>query len=370
MAKCFLGYSSSYRHVMERVRNLLDAIGFEVDVFDEPARNPLGTEVERRITGADCVVVLLGPQERPTEHSPGILQPARIPASEAEAAHHLGKEVVLVLHEGIQPPIFFGEEVWPHFDFWDNESFLDQYHNAAKRLLELKEGIDLPATDANYTFKRAEIINIVESREALNIVVNHEAIARQPCGTFDHSIETCDDRTPSAAFGQISALIKQTGGEERQIKILEREVTDFVYRYHVVVEPKVGSRQSISYRRSFKVRNRFPLSRAELQARVEEARGYPYPLDIFGSRFYGDSFDVYSRLYGFKLAIHFPWDVNILSHDVVVTDFAGEKNEKLTQKVRNGIKPWDDDTNGRRVLELFVEFPEVNHRYFLLYEPG
>jgi hypothetical protein len=355
---------------MERVRNLLDAIGFEVDVFDEPARNPVGAEIERRITGADCVVVLLGPHERPNEIPHSVLQSARIPASEAEAAYHLGKEVVLVLHEGIQPPIFFSEEVWPHFDFWDTESFLDQYHHTAKRLLELREVIDLPVTDANYTFRRAEIINIIESSEALNIVVNHEAIARQPCGTFDHSIEICDDYTPSAAFGQISASIKQTGGEERQVKLVVKEATEFVYKYHVVVEPKVGSRQSISYRRSFRVRNRFPLSRAELQGRVEEARDYSYPTEVFGSRFYGDSFDVYSRPYCFKLAIHFPWDVKILSHDVVVTDFAGEKNEKLTQKVRDKIRPWDDDTNGRRVLELSVEFPEVNHRYFLLYEPG
>lgn len=370
MAKCFLGYSGAYGHVMERVRKLLTVIGFDVDVFDEPVSVPVGTEIGRRIQAADCAVVLIGPHVRPTETFSGSLQPAGIPVSEADAAHHLGKDVVLVLHNGIHPPVFFSGEVWPHFDFWDNESFLEQYHNITKRLIELKDGIELPWTDANYTFTRGEIINVIESSETLLIVVNHEAIARQPCGVFDHSIDTCGDLTPAAALGAVSATITQTGGEPRKLSIVAKEATDFIYRYNVVAEPRLGSRQAITYRRSFRVHNRFPLSRRGLQMRVEESQNYTYPAEMFGNRYYGDCFEVFAPMHSLKLAIHFPWETRILSHDVIVTDFAGERNERLTQKVRADAEFRDDDTHGRRVLELRVERPTLNHRYYLLYEPG
>jgi len=370
MAKCFLGYSESYKHVMLRVKNLLEAFSFEVDVFDEPSAQSLETELEQRIQSSDCAVVLIGPHRRPSNDDMGrqvMLAPVAV--AEAQRARSANKAVVIVLHEGVQAPVFFRDEVWPHFDFWDNEKTLDQYHHLAKVLLELKLGLELPETNATHQFQRGEIIHVI-SPPYMDIIKIHEVTARQVCGAFDHVIDTAGDGTPAAALGPITDYkVMQIKGEKKEIKIVVSDINDYLFNYVVTISPKLRERETITYRQSFRVRNRFPLTHSELLERISQIEDYPYP-KIFGERFYGESFEVTDPMFSLKLAFQLPWEVIVLSYEVIVTNLAGEINEKLSKRARKYVSMIDDDKSGMKVIELSLERPEPGHCYYLLYEPG
>jgi len=367
MTKCFLCYSESYKPLMLRMKNLLVGIGFEVDVFDEPAQESTDKITKERISAADCVLVLLGPHAKPdTSTTRTILAPAQRPMAEATLANALEKPVVLILHHEVSPPPFFSDQTWPHFDFWSAENFFDNVHHVVKRLLELKESFELPR-DTNYEIKKVEFINRIESRDSLVSASYNEIIARNPCARFSHSIDTAKDETPEAAIGQVTCNISQTLGEPKTIKIITTKVTDFEYSYVVEVSPKLRRGETIGYRRFNRIRNRFPLTRSELETRIGKP-GFP---EVYGRRFYGDAFDVVADLRSLRFAIHFPWDVNIVSYDVVVLDYeTRDRNEAVTAKARNFLKFRLDEVMGERILELIIDRPNINHSYYLLYEPG
>lgn len=354
---------------MVRVRDLLASIGFSVDVFDEPSQNRADDEAKRRILAADCVVVLLGPHKAPdpSDASESITF-AQFPAAEAHLAQNSSKPICIVLHQGISPPPFLSEQTWPHFDFWSSEEYAANVHHLVRRFLELKEGLELAPSSRRYEFKRAEIINRIKSEAELITIVIHEVIAREPCDKFGHSVDTARVETPEAELQIDDFRISQTSGDAKELKIIKTEVTPFEYNYNVVCSPKLRSNETIGYRRVFRQRNRFPLTRSSLSKQASQ-KGFPKP--IFSYRFYGDAFDVSANMQSFRLAFYFPANVKIISYDAIVIDTETlDRNESLTDKARQGLKLTFDDIEDELVLELRVEKPSISHSYYLLYEPG
>lgn len=100
-ATCFLSYSDSYRHAMVRLRDLLESIGFQVEVFDDPVDSRADNEARRRIIAADCFVALIGPHARESADDGGHASDSAVadyPIAEAQLAITSSKPAVLIFH--------------------------------------------------------------------------------------------------------------------------------------------------------------------------------------------------------------------------------------------------------------------------------
>src|SRR5438874_2492879 len=104
MPKCFISYSYRYRDLLDPIRRLLQALGFEVEVLDGPDEQyPASPQA---VKNADCIVILYGPAGQPKPNQQNVPVAER-PRDEASYALAQGKPFTLILHRGTSLPSAF-----------------------------------------------------------------------------------------------------------------------------------------------------------------------------------------------------------------------------------------------------------------------
>lgn len=373
MAKCLLSYSSAYGHLKEPFMRLLNILGFEVDVFDEPnIERPPKSIVEERISAVDAVVVLYGPSLKP-DATHMTIEGALWPHFEADYAIRQNKPLALIVHPKTQLPVLLEDyQTYPQFDFWKSEAFLENVHHIVKHLLDLKRRIDMPEGSQPYYFKNVVCRNKINFKgDQTRISVYHEVVARQVCSRFLHTIDTGADETSDAKLGK--ATFKQDEvatyppNEYHRVTLTPLNCTDYKFDYYIDIEPPLGPGERLGYRRIFVAPNRFPLSYDALLIRSKEA-GFPL---AFPSGFYGDYFEVPYEIEKITLAIHFPMRVKIEEKNVLVLhSLTFEENRAESEKSKRLLRLEENPGLSEHVLELTVWHPVINHNYYLLYRPG
>ena len=370
MPRCFLSYSSGYGHLLDPFRRLLQVLEFEVDVFDEPdLEHPPVAIVQRRIDAADAVVVLLGPDSQNAGSQP---EPARWANEECIYSLTLKKPLAIIRHLKTRlPEMAEGVQTPATFDFWDAVSFQRSIHAIVKHLQDLKRQFELPPGNHPFVFTKGVIRNRIQ-RSILLIQVYHEAIARQPWDSFYHAIDTGHDESEDAVIDLISGDVDvdvPIGGDLHRAEIRFGKRTRQEIEYYVDVKPGLTAGEKLGYRREFELKNRFPLTRADLEARASKP-GFPDYFRLDGRLYYGDVYDVSDEMDAIELAFYFPWKVRLSNINLVVLrSGTWQINRDETSRCRDqGFLQLEDHAqDGERVLTLSVRRPLMNHSYVLLY---
>src|SRR5436305_14527560 len=377
MAKCFLSYSYSYRHVMEVLRRLLKALEFEsVDIVDEPDDlRPPHAIIEERIRAADCVVVLYGPQRLP-EREGRDLSAAKWPAEEAVFALGSRKPLTLLLHAGMEPPeLLKGHQSPARFDFWNPESFLENSHQIVKHLLDFKRRVDLPPGHQPYRYRKVEArLRVERSGRSSYHDWYHEVVVAKERSSFHHALATGDQETEDAILdcfrNQRFEVEAGAGADWHRVSIEPGSHNLDEFEYLVKVEPPLQSGEVFGYRRSFELPNHFPLTLPETSAALEKRKKNPhFPEHIFEARFFGEALEVVYDADSIVYAYHFPKKVQIRSHRVTVVESLDMNTENRAESDRcNGrdfLKLHSNVGSYEQVLELVVPRPLFNHSYYL-----
>lgn len=373
MATCFLSYSSNYSHLKDPFRRLLQVLGFEVDVFDEPhIGSPPKPVVQERLKNADAVLILYGPPKK-VEGNQDDIEGAIWPHYEADLAYDLKKPLALIVHPHVKLPLILADyQTCPQFEFWNPQSFLDNTHHIVKHLLDLKRLVDLPEGSQPYYFKKVIYrYRIYDSGVKTKICVYNDIVARQVWRTFLHKIDTGGDMTPDAMFsgcGPESYSVEALPDSDfHRVQMSPTRCTNHEFEYIVNIDPPLAPGERFGYQRSFVVPNRFPLTKSELISRSQK-EGYP---SIFPQNFYGDLFETPYEMDRVTLAIHFPSKVKIVDRKVLVThSLSHEENKQETNRCRDFLRLHEEPGEFEHILELRVPRPIINHNYYLLYSPG
>jgi hypothetical protein len=368
--KCFLCYSSSYQHLKDPIRRLLEELGFErpVDVFDGPEIAPLSEAVIQKIHDADAVVVLYGPNQKPTKSRTASVG-ASWPTEEALLARGMAKPIALIIHEGTQfPGLLAGHSTPPHFDFWDSDSFLSNVHNIVSYLLAFKERLQRTRGTQPFWVRKVVARRRILSAQHMRLESYNEVVARQSCTMFKHSLSTSDDKTVALPPPeQIKTVLeKRLGPESLKICLRFGRRTDYDIEYIVEVSPSLEPGQELGYWRSFELPNILPLTRSEIAARSQNPE---FPKE-YGAHRYGLAWEVISDIEMMTVSVHFPREVALASHDVLVLHSETyEQNKKETERCRPFLRLKEELEGSERVLEMAIPQPLLLHSYHLVYEP-
>ncbi|HUT37416.1 MAG TPA: hypothetical protein VNE39_28300 [Planctomycetota bacterium] len=380
MTQVFLCYSSSYGHLLEPLRKLLQTLEFKVDVFDGPdiERPPFASFIQR-IESADGVVALLGPKSPPpSDHSAqGDLEPAPCPEQESVYAAGREKPVALIVHTGTRVPEAFREsQTAARFDFWDASSFLTNAHHVVKHLLDLKRRIDLPQGTQPFLYTNVVLRNRISRTGMLCREQYHEIIPRIKLARFRHSLDTGFDHTEGARIELVSEdayeIEATLGGDTHRVSLQLAERTARELWYFVNVDPPLMPGEKLGYRRSFDLRNYYPLTQAELAERARQP-GFPDVYKVAHRLYYGYVFDVHAELDSLELAFHFPRKVQVLSYRAIaLLHGTRQVNDVETDRcsLANHLGLAEAADASERVLSLKLPRPLNSHSYVLLYEPG
>jgi hypothetical protein len=142
MPRYLLCYSKGYKHLMERFRELMEALGLDPIVLDEPAQRPLDELITDEIEKADGVVLLYGPPEKPRGDVYD-LKGAEFPFAEFNRADTLRKPIAVMLHRGTTVPLIMQRhQTATSFNFWDPADILANMGKIISDLLQLKQKVE------------------------------------------------------------------------------------------------------------------------------------------------------------------------------------------------------------------------------------
>lgn len=234
-----------------------------------------------------------------------------------------------------------------------------------RRLLELRETVELPPGSQGYEFKQAEIIKKILPNGELRTIAIHEVTAREACDKFFHQLDTSGDRSLEGGLGEVTFSIAQFAGEEKVLTVEPRRVDPFSFEHFVLCKPKLRPGETIGYRRTLCSKNYYPMTLGELSERRKKAE---LP-KIFDEKQYGDSFHVKHDLRSFRLAYKFPSDTRVSEVYAKVVDLQtrGERSA-LSAEAQKRVKRYLDLEHDELVLELRVDKPLIGHSYYLIYE--
>lgn len=378
MAKAFLSFSHSYQPVMETVRRTLEALEFQVDVFDGPdGERPPAQAFQQRIADADCIVVLLGPSHR---SQPGeTVEPASWPAEEAvwAAAREKPLPMALILHAGTRVPDLIRNLQTPaKLDFWSETDFLKNLHHVLRHLLDLKRRVDLPLGDHPCIYTRAIIRNRIQRSGSLLVDAYHEVVARQECPRFHHALDAGMDHRKAAVVQLVSPeaydvqATVNPGRHAVSVEFLSNSETEIPY--FINVDPPLQPGERLGYRREFELNCLYPLKKAEL-TRIADEPGFPALYRQDGRVYYGDVYDVVYDMESITVAIHFPAKVGIQAKRAFAFSTISKTMNLLETERCNSaecLSLMESPDSPEKVLSLSVRRPLINHQYVLLYEPN
>ncbi len=377
MAKCFLSYSEAYRPVMEIIRRLLEALEFQVDIFDGPDLDrPPASVFQQRIAAADCMVLLLGPLK--SEIGTQDAEPAPWPAE--EGVYAAGREkpipVGMIIHPGTRVPETLRNLQTPaRFNFWDSADLLRNMHHIVKHLLDLKRRVDLPPGDQPFLYTKAIARNKIQRGGTLVVDVYHEVVARQQCPRFHHALDTGMDKRADALIRLVADdaydIQASLNPGRHNVSIEFDKITDKEIAYFVNVDPPLLPGERLGYRREFEINNLLPLTRADL-LKISEEANFPDLYKLDGRIYYGDIYDVLYDMESIIVAIHFPRKVAIRSKRAFAfSTISKTVNVLETERCNssNCLSLDEAPDSSDRILVLTVRRPIINHQYVLLYEP-
>ena len=378
MPKCFLSYSSSYGHLKEPFRHLLEALGFEtpVEVFDGPDLDAIPEVVIQKIKGSDAVVILYGPNPKPSNNSkPGNKQKsfkgAKWPHEEALLARGMGKPIVMIVHTGTALPVAFeGYSTPARFDFWDPQSFIENIHHVVKLLSDFKKRMeDLPG-EQPFKVKNAVCRQRILTSDLVKLEIYNEVVARKKWGVIQHRIDHSYDKEvslPSPEKLQYE-LEKRVGPESQQVAMKFGNCTAHSIEYFIIITPDIEPGQELGYWRTFQLPIRFPLTRLEAKVRRDNIKNFP---NNCGPNSYGDSYPVTNEIDNFTFALHFPRSVRLTRYCAFVLHCeTQQENKDETERCKSVIRLLEEPDMEDRILEIKVHRPLINHAYYLLYEPA
>lgn len=367
---------------MEPFRKLLKALGFEaVVVVDEPDdRRPPSDIVEQKIKEADCVLVLLGPRSEPSGNET-LYKPADWPMHEALFAFGKGKPLSLIIHQGTEVPELIRDLQSPsRFNFWDALSFRENVHHIVKHLLDFRRRVDFSGADKNMPFRFQRVENrLYVQRGGLIMFDNwyHEVVVTQSRDRFHHAL-TIGAKDNLAEIERVFLtnaydLEARVGGDYHRVRIEPGKVHSDGFEYCVVVDPPLRPGEVFGYWRSFPMRNRLPLTRAQTAEEHFKVAGDPnFPEELFERRYFGEYLDSVYPADRLTLAIHFPRNVALKSFRAVVVEYYNRttinrpESERCNEK--SALTILDDPGSPERVLQLVVQRPLPHHSYYLQYE--
>jgi hypothetical protein len=371
MASCFLSYSKSYGHLKEPFARLLRALGFEVNIFDEPdASRPPSPIVEERIQNADAVLVLLGPSQKPVSGGQEVIEAAKWPTWEALFAYKR-KPLALILHRNTPvPELLRGDQTPPGFDFWDANTFIENIHHIVKHIMDLKKRVELPTGTAPFLVTDCVMRSKIQLSGTLCIESYRKVSARQTVSTFSHGFHTNYDETADVDFTLLKPSAYEVevveGNHKHAAAITPASVEKHEFNYFVRVKPPLEAGEEFGYRTRFIVPNFFPVTGSELMTRSKQ-EGFT---QLFPHGFYGDCYTVRSDLNYLILALHISRQVKLNDHKLLVLHAAsGEKNETEIKRCNQFLRIRDERDSFDRAIEITIPGPLMNHSYFLLYEP-
>jgi hypothetical protein len=373
---CFLSYSEAYRPVMERVRSLLKALDFDVQVFDEPSLRPPSEAVRSVVQTVDCVVAILGPDFRtPNDER----TPAEWPRDEAVTALAMQRPLALIVHHGTELPKALQYAQSPStFDFRSDTSYAENAHKVLRLLLDLKRLLELPPGAQPFYYTRVSISYTIQGDVAPVVQdVRHDVVARQSCATFHHAIDM-------GAYAGSDLHLELLNLKELEVRPTQRDsthtfsielltATDLSQPYLVRVDPPLSPGEQSGYRRRFKFANYFPLTRAAL-SRLAESADFPAIFRQDEKTYFGQWFDVVYELEAIAVTYRFAADLRISSDVQIVAAVTNtkEENEGETARVKAAdcLTVGEDEETGDTLVRMDLRNPVIGHSYALLYRPS
>lgn len=369
MSKCFLSYSSSYRHLKEPFCHLLEVLGFEVEVFDGPDQSSIPEAVISKINKSDALVALYGPGYKPSKKQK-CFEGAKWPHDEVVLARGMSKPIVIILHSNTcLPSALEGYSTPARFDFWNPQNFMENVHHIVKSLSDFKRTIEYLGGEQPFLYKRVVCRFRVLSFELMNIEIYNEVVARKTWSIFHHSIDYSYDNKvilPSPEKLQYK-IEKRLGPESLKVIIKFGDCTNQRIEYFIIIEPELEPGQTLGYWRSFQIPNTLPLTRSQVSDR---SNNKDIPKNL-GQNSYGDCWLVTNESDDFTYAFHFPRDVKLKNYGACVWhNDTKQENIDETERCRPLVEFKEDPDMSEQILELTVQKPLINHAYFLLYEPA
>lgn len=371
---CFLSYNYSYRRAMTLMRQLLEALDVQVEVFDGPSERPPADVVHSEIQKADFLVVLLGPD---FDAGGDPSEPARWPNDEAVYAHAQNKPIALIVHPDTRMPGMLEAYQTPaRFDFRLDQSYADNVHHVVKHLLNTIRSVRLLPGDLPYYYERVSFRFRVERRGYVAFDVYHQLVARQLWSTVYHCVDSGLDQTDDAKIKLLNEddveLAATMGSSAHTLALRWGDVTLHSRDYVVTFDPPIPPGGRIGYRRMFELENYFPLTAQELAQRAMSP-GFPPVFHQGTTQYYGTSFEVNSEVEALAVTFQFPAKVDVRSCRAVALHHQTQSvNEKETARI-NGAEMLDmsrSEESGDTTIALKVGRPLSSHSYLLLYEPG
>lgn len=144
MAKYFLCYSGVYVHVKNRIQAILKELDFDVDVFDGESQRSVTDEIEARVEAAAGIIVLCGPQSRPTGKLTEKPVAALYPILEFVYARGKEKAIALIVHRGLELHEWMKNRTFlpVQFNFWGDTDFASELPNLLRYLLGFRESVE------------------------------------------------------------------------------------------------------------------------------------------------------------------------------------------------------------------------------------
>ena len=375
----FLAYSSAYSNLKDVFVRLMQAMEFDVYVFDHPDEGRVVDVVQDRIRASGAVVVLYGPHDQPAKGEKN-LSPAGFVHDEAMFA--LGTRVeddkqmpiALFVHLGTSVRDMLQQsQTAARFDFWDPASFQANIHHIYKHLRALQNRMDWKGGDKPFFFRKLEFKYRIESAKKLEMTMYNHAVVResQSVTEFHHGISP--EGGASGNFPSYDKLEFDSGislgsdSHSLEIDPILKECSEINIGYFARITPPMAAGEEVGYWRTISLPNWFPLTRAEIAGWASKPG---YPKHIFGDRFFGDCCNVVNELDSFTWSFRFPNNFRMASFRVVVIDrLTNREYESETARCQKHVtwKPFPD--KGENVLELTVPRPHMGYDYFLLYEP-
>jgi hypothetical protein len=380
VAKCFLSYSYGYRNVMSAIRGILKALDFEsVEVIDGPDdQRPTKDVVEKKIRESDCLLLLCGPENKPTPEQKAF-PAAHWPNEEALFAHGMNKPITLIVHPGTEIPEFLKDMQSPaRFDFWEAGSFLENVHHVVKHLSDFKRRVELPPGHHPYRYSKVEArIRMDRLGKMVYHDWYHEVSVAAQRDVFHHALTTGSDEFAQAVMNCIEnndyEIQAGVGAEWHTVSLQPGKCDQEEFEYLVKINPPLRPGEVFGYRRTFALPNQYPTTKMGIKKALErkEKNNGKIPLYIFDDRFYGEPLDVVYDADRIIFAFHFPKRIKIKGYCVDVREqYTWKRNEEETARCNGNeyLKYIEEPESWENILELVVPRPIFNHHYFLLYE--